>query len=307
MLMQPPFGAKPLWYQCVLLAILFLCCFAITGAFTLIIPLLYHIPVDKLAESTGSNGFVPAMRLDQVIGAVGIMLLPALLFYRMTRPEPFKQLGLTGPNNAWFYLVAALIALASIPMVQLFADWNQHLRFGGHLSGLDKWIHDTEESNDDAINHLLLMPRTIDLIINLVVMALVPAICEEAFFRGVLQRLFIQSTRSPLAGILIGAAVFSALHGQFLGFFSRAALGIVLGYLYYYSGSLWPGIVAHFVYNGFQVVYFFIQQQHGGSLPTSIDNNASFPLSYGLLSTAFVIAGLFVMKRLPPTKRSSWL
>jgi hypothetical protein len=304
--MQPPFREKPLWFQCVLLVTLIIILFLITSLVTLIAPLLYHVPLGEMSGPATSPRLIAAMRLEELIGAVGIMLVPSILFYQLTQPDPLKRLGLKPPDSGWYYPIAAIIVLLSIPMVQVLAEWNQNLHLPRVLSGLDKWMRSTEQDNDALINRLLTMPRVTDLLANLLVMALIPALCEEAFFRGVLQKLFIKSTRSPLAGILIGAAVFSAIHGQFLGFFSRMALGVVLGYLYWYSSSLWPGILAHFVYNGVQVLYFYIQQQHG-SLSSSpfFDDKAVMPLSYGLISTVLVAGGLFLMKKLASPSTST--
>jgi membrane protease YdiL (CAAX protease family) len=310
--MQPPFREKPLWYHGLLLVTLIACSFVLTSLFTLIVPLIYHIPLSEMTGSGHSPGFIAAMRLDQLIGSVGIMLVPSLLFYRLTQPEPWGELGLKPSNSGWYYPLAVIIVILSIPMVQVLAEWNQHLHLPRFLSGLDKWMRDTEQDNDALINRLLTMPRITDLLANLLVMALIPALCEEAFFRGVLQKLFVKATHSPVAGILIGAAVFSALHGQFLGFFSRMALGVVLGCLFWYSGSLWPGIAAHFAYNGVQVLYFYIQQQQSGlSSSPFFDDKAVMPLSYGLISTVLVAGGLILMKRLAPAsiptdKPSTW-
>ena len=89
----------------------------------------------------------------------------------------------------------------------------------------------------------------------LVAVAVLPAICEEMAFRGVLQPLFARWTRSIHAGIWISALLFSAIHLQFHGFLPRMILGAGLGYLVHYSGSLWPAIVSPLP-----------QQCHGGLL-----------------------------------------
>src|SRR5690606_34137954 len=68
----------------------------------------------------------------------------------------------------------------------------------------------------------------------------------------------IRAFKSPWAGIIISAAIFSAIHMQFSGFFPRLWLGVLLGVIYWYSGSLWTAILAHFAYDSFVVllVYF---------------------------------------------------
>jgi uncharacterized protein len=87
----------------------------------------------------------------------------------------------------------------------------------------------------------------------LVAVAILPAICEELTFRGVLQPLFARWTGSVHLGIWITALLFSAIHLQFHGFLPRMILGAGLGYLVHYSGSLWPAIVAHFLNNAMAV------------------------------------------------------
>ena len=91
--------------------------------------------------------------------------------------------------------------------------------------------------------------------------AIIPAIGEELLFRGVIQRLFINWTKNAHWGILITSILFSALHMQFFGFFPRMMLGILFGYLFLWSGSLWLPILCHFINNGSAVVYVYLEQR----------------------------------------------
>jgi membrane protease YdiL (CAAX protease family) len=105
---------------------------------------------------------------------------------------------------------------------------------------------------DEASKQLkfMLQERTpAELLKNLVFIALFAGIGEELFFRGILQRIFIRITQNPWMGIVLTAAIFSGIHFQFYGFFPRFLLGILLGAIYWYSGSLWVAILAHFLYD----------------------------------------------------------
>src|SRR5688572_32690696 len=106
-----------------------------------------------------------------------------------------------------------------------------------------KCIVSMGENNPSHLESFLKVNTTGDLIINIIVIALIPAFCEEMLFRGALQRVVIHLTKNPWAGIIITAIVFSALHMQFQGFLPRMFMGIVLGALYWYSGSLWTSIL----------------------------------------------------------------
>lgn len=83
-------------------------------------------------------------------------------------------------------------------------------------------------------------------------LAVTPAICEEVLFRGYAQRTFERTM--GWKSVLVVGMVFGLYHMQPLGLISLSGLGILFGYLYYASGSLLPGMAAHFV-NNFIVVY----------------------------------------------------
>ncbi|HEX8818418.1 MAG TPA: type II CAAX endopeptidase family protein [Archangium sp.] len=90
-------------------------------------------------------------------------------------------------------------------------------------------------------------------------------VCEEFFFRGIL----LQGLKVPgrTAGnpasraILISAVVFSAFHLDPVGFLARVELGVLFGWLFLRTGSLWPGILAHSANNLVSTVLFFAAKQ----------------------------------------------
>src|SRR5207344_1198984 len=102
----------------------------------------------------------------------------------------------------------------------------------------------------------------LSLAINLFIIAFLPALGEELFFRGMMQKLFSQLTKNNHLAIIITSIIFSAIHLQFYGFLPRMVLGIFLGYLLVWSGSLWLPILAHFVNNASAVLFTFLDNQH---------------------------------------------
>ena len=79
--------------------------------------------------------------------------------------------------------------------------------------------------------------------------AMLPAVFEELAFRGALQPLLIRATGNPWVGIVLASIIFSAIHFQFYGFLPRVLLGMLFGWLAYRTGSILPGMVAHFLNN----------------------------------------------------------
>ena len=93
---------------------------------------------------------------------------------------------------------------------------------------------------------------------------IVAPIVEEMFYRHVLLRLFLRTYRSPLLAILYSAILFTMLHGQILIkpilIVPYLTSGIVLGYLYYKSNSIWFCILMHSLGNAagyLSLVLFF--------------------------------------------------
>ncbi len=90
--------------------------------------------------------------------------------------------------------------------------------------------------------------------LKLFALALCPAVCEELFFRGFLLKAFGSAMR-PGAAIVLTAALFGLFHVLVRDalllerFPPTAMLGLVLGWLAYRSGSLWPGVLMHAIHN----------------------------------------------------------
>ncbi len=78
--------------------------------------------------------------------------------------------------------------------------------------------------------------------------AVVPAVCEELLFRGILLSGLGSASRKWTA-IIGSAVVFAVFHFFFFKFAVTAALGIVLAYLCWQTRSILPGILAHFLHN----------------------------------------------------------
>ena len=193
-----------------------------------------------------------------VVQFFGIFLLPSLLFAWLADSRPLEFCGIRKPNIRNAIWLGAFIMLCAYFMVEWLAVVNQQIV--QHLFGksAQKWIQEGENERNNTLQNILNMKNPRDLLVSIVLVGLMAAIGEEIFFRGILQRIFIQTFKSPWAGILVTAAIFSAVHGQYLGFIPRMILGAVLGALYWYSGSLITAIVGHFVFNVVQVflVYF---------------------------------------------------
>jgi uncharacterized protein len=222
---------------------------------------------------------------------LGLFVIPSLLF---SAPKPARYLGLTKPAHPLHWATAILLLLVSIPLVEYTGILNKQILSN---QGSSSWVQGMEDEAARSIKALLSNRTIPNLVINLVFVALFAGVGEELFFRGVIQRLLIRIFRSAWPGIIAAAFLFSLFHFQFLGFIPRFILGILLGAIYWYSGSLWPAILAHFFYDAFIIVLVYFNPEMINNPDASILENTKSLLTMALISLALVIFLLRVMQK----------
>ncbi|GHB76235.1 CPBP family intramembrane glutamic endopeptidase [Persicitalea jodogahamensis] len=248
--------------------------------------------VSTLIQSPESvpNGWYGLMLL-QATAHVSTYLIPPILYWsyieRRSLPD-FRTRALTPPQ---FWGLTLLVVLAFMPLNGLIIEWNQGMVLPDFLSGVEQWMRDKEEQLEGLTNFLTDFDSPTQFAIALLVIGIIPAIGEEVLFRGVLQRKLMEEWLNPHLAIWVAAALFSAIHVQFYGFIPRMLLGALFGYLYYWSGSLWVAIFAHFVNNGFMVMMLYLYHQK--MVDYNIEDNESVPWSAALISLVATSALLY--------------
>lgn len=127
-----------------------------------------------------------------------------------------------------------------------------------------------------------------------VVMALIPAVAEELFFRGLLMGDLMKSGIRPAYSIIVSGLIFSLVHFEFHNFLAIGVLGIFLGYLYYVSGSLWVCIAAHLL-NNFMAV--FVRYLVSTRVISKEFSEAETPMWLSILSLVLFAAILFMLEQ----------
>lgn len=194
----------------------------------------------------------------QFVQFIGLFVIPSFLCARLFSTNTKRYMGLKRPSNFTYLAAGILIMIVSIPLVGLLGELNRHVEFP---AGIARWMKESEDSASQVLKGLLLHNTMKDLLLNIVFVAVLAAVGEELLFRGMAQRLLIKWFRSPWAGIIVSAVLFSAFHLQFYGFLPRLLLGIFLGAMYWYSGSLWVAILGHFVYDALQIVMVYYRPE----------------------------------------------
>lgn len=236
--------------------------------------------------------FVRGMILLQFLFLFSI---PSLLFGYFSDPRPLTYLGLRAPQKPVYWVLGLLLIIVAYPLVEYIGYLNQKISLG---QTTNQWMKGMEEEAARQIKFMLDRHTPAELIRNLVFVSLFAGIGEELFFRGILQRLFIRMTRNPWMGIVLTAAIFSGIHFQFYGFFPRFLLGILLGAIYWYSGSLLTAMLAHFLYDASVIIILYANPQLLNSSEASMIRGEGIQLLAGaLISLGLTVFLLRLMQK----------
>ena len=235
------------------------------------------------------------LKIDQSIRSSLIFIVPPIVHYFITRMEkPMQAIGFQKVKSPWWFYILIGVALmfVSLPVTNLLTEWNEELKLEGVSHKLNEWITNMEETATTLTEKMLQVKTFEGLLFNMVVIALIPAIGEELTFRGLLQQSLTRGIKNPHVAIVLSAAIFSFIHFQFLGFLPRMFLGILLGYMFYVSGSLWTSITMHFVNNGTAVVLYYLN--YNGIINVNVEHFGAARDGWMILISAVVTIGLVV-------------
>lgn len=212
---------------------------------------------------------IHANKLLLLLQHVGMFVLPPLVFAQLVSKNSFEYLLLKRPETTWHWALALAVMFLALLPINLLVEWNAAIELPASAKWLEEILKSAENQAAELTEALLSDVSVTALVVNVLLIAVIPAIGEELMFRGAIQRLLSQWTGSYHAGIWASALLFSALHFQFYGFLPRLALGALFGYMVIWSGSLWLPIAAHFINNFTAVLLVFSINR--GALPETAD------------------------------------
>lgn len=195
------------------------------------------------------SGFlVLFMKMDplvaQTISQIIMFGLSIMLWGKMFEGSAYKFIEIKKKNTPYYILLSFLLVFIVTPFIDGIGLWNNSWTFESEQ------IYRTIEKTSTQIMQGFLMNTTPSgLIINIVVIAFLPAVLEELFFRAAMQKTMISLVRYRFLGILLTSIIFSLLHFQLFSCIPRVFLGLFLGYLYVISQNIIVPIIFHFINN----------------------------------------------------------
>lgn len=191
-----------------------------------------------LVETYASELLV-ANTVGQFLGLLGL----GWLFAKMHSSSPSKMLRIRGTS-------VRLVVLSLVGLVALFplVQW-----MGSMMDALP-WpesIRQFEQAQMDLLEQVL--ATDLGFFFTLFTMAVTPALCEEVFFRGYIQRQSERMFSTWLPAIIFTGVVFGLYHMRLTQAVPLSMLGVYMAYVVWVSRSLLPGVLVHLANNGFAV------------------------------------------------------
>jgi len=208
--------------------------------------------------TAGDMNDMSNVKVMQLIQSFGLFVIPPFVMASLWSNNAFEFLRLKSTLRWTTVLYVVAFMLVAIPFINMLSWLNQQIILPEALSEIEKMMQSSEVQIAEITEKMLNVSTLGALLFNVFLVAVVPALGEELFFRGTIQRL-LSDWKGALFAIWITAFVFSAIHMQFYGFLPRMLLGAFLGYLLLWSGSLWLPIIAHFVNNSVAVVFYYLK------------------------------------------------
>jgi uncharacterized protein len=206
---------------------------------------------------------------------------------RILNPSPLSQPKLLG-----YVFIGILMFLPALGYV---VELNKELQFPAFLANFERFARQNEDKLAELTKMLVKIESVGDFIAITLVIAVIPALSEELFFRGMLQNYLHKWFKNEHLAIWTGAIIFSAIHFQFFGFFPRMLLGAVLGYWYFWSGNLWFSIFGHFLNNFISVLTIFLYQKN--IVKVDLEEQGAISPILALLSAMMLILSLYFFKK----------
>lgn len=244
------------------------------------------LEIGNLMSNPENEKAIGFLKFYQIINQVGVFILPALFFTYFASSRPVEYLTLNKAPKLISMLVGALIVYTVLPFNGYLDELNQSMIFPDFLSGMETWMKEKELQAKILTESFLKTDSYTGLAVNIIIVALLPAIGEEILFRGILIKLFDQMMKNIHLAVILSSVIFSAIHLQFYGFLPRLMLGLLLGYMFVFTRNLWVPIFVHFVNNASSVIVFYLHEN--GFLKVSMEEFGQSP------NVIYVIGSLLI-------------
>ncbi|MFL5739250.1 MAG: type II CAAX prenyl endopeptidase Rce1 family protein [Flavisolibacter sp.] len=274
------------------LALLGLVIASFIGVFALGVSTGGKISSDSLNDPKNAD----ILRIIQALSVIVGMFAPAVITASILNRKPFALLGFQKTVRMKQVLLVLAIVILSLFIATAFSYINKLIPVSPWWKD---WSDRLEKQYADQVTVMLNLKSFGGYISSLLIMAFLPALCEETLFRGGLQNFLTRATRLPWLSILIVSIIFSLVHFSFYGFLPRLFLGVILGTIYYFTNNIWLSLCAHFLNNALAVTQVYMLTLQGKNMNDAMNQDVP-GLYWGFV---LIPAVIFLLKKLKDNSR----
>ncbi|HEY1054565.1 MAG TPA: CPBP family intramembrane glutamic endopeptidase [Emticicia sp.] len=284
---------------------LFLINFLFLGSLIQIIVMLASgVTLQRMLESGGDftnmpNGWL-AMIVGQGLGSFVGFIGTAWLYWRIIEKKQWSDLNFKAIPKIQIFFMIILIQVVFMGFNGWLQEINEHIVLPESMKGLETWLKSMEDQLAKATKFFTTYTSFWQFLLAFLVIAVIAGIGEELVFRGLLMRKLLIGTNNIHLAIWISGFIFAAIHFQFYGILPRMMLGVLFGYLYYWTGNIWVPITAHIFNNGLAVVIMYLYNL--GIVKTDIESIDHVPMPIVLFSLVATIGLMFLFRNYMESK-----
>jgi uncharacterized protein len=255
-----------------------------------VLPIISVFGISKASDTSNSadlfaNTSLITMSLWQIASVMIMLVLPALLISYIYKKQVLKFLNLLKLPSLALLLLSLGIMFSANFFINYLLVLNKIIPLSAGLALKFEAMHNNALASQD---YFLNFNGGLEFLLVFLTMAIIPAIAEEMYFRGLLEGILLDMKVGAIHAILISSMLFAMMHFQFYFLLPLLFMGGILGYVYYRTRNLWLSIAMHFMNNGLIVIVALRNK----TAITPIDLNTPPPLyisGIGLLIFVFLL------------------
>ncbi len=197
----------------------------------------------------GTFNFVYAHKILALFDQIGTFLIPSILIFlifKFIKPKYHYP-----KKNDYLKLLYSFIVLIGLTQILVFISLQ--IGYDFFSESIQSFLKTQQEFNVN-LQEKFIENNFRSFTFNILLLAIIPAIGEELFFRGLVQKIFIGIFKNSLAGIIITSLIFGLLHFQINNLLAIIFASVVFGLIYEKSENIVLTIILHFCFNLFALI-----------------------------------------------------
>ena len=254
------------------------------------IDLIWDINSTEIYRDIGAKEFkfIYAHKALTFFNQLGTFLLPSVIFLFLLKTF---SLHYRAPNKSDLKK-CLLYFVVLLGFAQLFLLISNYVGYDFLPIEIKNFLKEQQDFNT-KIQEGFISKSFSSFLFNIVLLSILPAIGEELFFRGILQKICIGIFKNNIAGIGVTSLVFGMLHFQIENLLSIIFASILLGLIYYYSKNILLTILLHFGFNFFSLI-----SMQGLKMELISENNLEIFSNYVMIPIGMGMLTYLIIKKI---------